>query len=105
MRKIHIQKTLGSLGRYLEVVVVDHDYREAYKIILEKVEIERGCMIPVSGTLDLSDAQMIVDELWNCGIRPSEGVGSAGQLAATQDHLQDMREIVSHQGLMAIEVK
>lgn len=38
-------------------------------------------------------AQMLMDQLWNCGIRPSEGSGSAGALAATQKHLEDMRQI------------
>jgi hypothetical protein len=39
-------------------------------------------------------AQRLMDELWHCGLRPSEGTGSAGSLKATQDHLQDMRKIV-----------
>jgi len=40
------------------------------------------------------DAQRFMDELWNVGIRPSEGTGSAGQLAATQAHLRDMQKLV-----------
>lgn len=43
--------------------------------------------------LDMSAAQKLMDELWNLGIRPTEGHGSTGQLAATQAHLQDMRTI------------
>ncbi len=39
-------------------------------------------------------AQQLMDELWNVGLRPSEGTGSAGSLAATQRHLGDMRSIV-----------
>lgn len=34
-----------------------------------------------------------MDQLWNCGLRPTEGSGSAGSLAATQRHLEDMRKI------------
>ena len=30
------------------------------------------------------EAQRLVDELWQCGVRPSEGTGSAGSLAATE---------------------
>lgn len=41
-----------------------------------------------------SEAQEIMDELWRNGIRPSEGSGSAGQLAAVQYHLEDMRKLV-----------
>lgn len=39
------------------------------------------------------EAQMLMDELWHCGLRPSEGSGSAGSLAATERHLKDMRTI------------
>ncbi len=39
-------------------------------------------------------AQQLIDDLWDCGLRPSEGSGSAGQLAATERHLKDMRTIV-----------
>lgn len=39
------------------------------------------------------DAQRLMDELWNCGLRPSEGTGSAGSLAATERHLKDMQTI------------
>jgi hypothetical protein len=39
------------------------------------------------------DAQLLMDELWNVGIRPSEGRGSAGAMAATERHLKDMQEI------------
>jgi hypothetical protein len=39
------------------------------------------------------EAQELMDMLWNCGVRPTE-VGSAGQLAATERHLADMRRLV-----------
>ena len=44
-------------------------------------------------SIDETAAQQLMDELWNCGLRPSEGTGSAGALAATQKHLEDMRKI------------
>jgi hypothetical protein len=44
-------------------------------------------------TLDRDSAQRLMDELWSVGLRPSEGTGSAGALAATERHLQDMRTI------------
>jgi len=34
-----------------------------------------------------TEAQHLMDELWNLGIRPTEGHGSTGQLAATEKHL------------------
>ena len=39
------------------------------------------------------EAQRLVDELWQCGVRPSEGTGSSGSLAATERHLADMRKV------------
>lgn len=43
--------------------------------------------------LSNQEAQALVDELWRCGLRPSEGAGSAGSLAATERHLKDMQTI------------
>lgn len=42
-------------------------------------------------------AQVLMDDLWECGIRPSEGHGSAGQLKAVENHLKDMRKITFKQ--------
>lgn len=44
--------------------------------------------------LDESSAQVLMDDLWQCGIRPTEGVGSAGAFAAQGRHLEDMRALV-----------
>jgi hypothetical protein len=41
-----------------------------------------------------SDAQNLMDELWNIGLRPAGGRGSAGQLDAIKYHLEDMRKLV-----------
>ena len=48
-------------------------------------------------------AQKLIDSLWDCGLRPSEGSGSAGQLAATQRHLEDMRKLLSKVPLVKTE--
>ncbi len=47
-----------------------------------------GLMLP----LELS--QQLMDALWDCGIRPSEGSGSAGALLATQNHLKDLQDVI-----------
>jgi hypothetical protein len=44
-------------------------------------------------SLTMHAAQLLMDELWHCGLRPTEGTGSAGSLAATERHLDDMRKI------------
>ena len=40
------------------------------------------------------EAQSLMDELWNCGLRPTSGAGSAGQLEAIQNHLKDLQKLV-----------
>ena len=49
---------------------------------------------PETFSLDMQVAQSLMDQLWACGVRPTEGRGSAGALAATQQHLEDMRRLV-----------
>ena len=39
------------------------------------------------------EAQELMDMLWNCGLRPTQGKSSAGQLDAVERHLADMRAI------------
>ncbi len=45
-------------------------------------------------SLEPEAAQQLMDELWRAGLRPTEGSGSAGQLASTLKHLEDMRSLV-----------
>ncbi len=44
-------------------------------------------------TMSNDDAQLLMDDLWHAGLRPTEGSGSAGSLLATEKHLKDWREI------------
>ena len=50
--------------------------------------------LPIAMSIPLDAAQELMDDLWRCGLRPSEGKGSAGQLAAVSYHLEDMRKLV-----------
>jgi hypothetical protein len=43
--------------------------------------------------LDAHYAQQLMDSLWQCGLRPSEGTGSAGAMRAVEKHLEDMRAL------------
>lgn len=53
-----------------------------------------GMEVPSTFQLDQDGAQQLMDELWRAGIRPTEGEGSAGQLAAVRDHLKDLQRLV-----------
>lgn len=54
---------------------------------------EPGDMAQPMLSLGIQQAQQLMDELWQCGLRPSEGTGSAGSLAATERHLKDMQAV------------
>jgi hypothetical protein len=60
---------------------------------VEFSKVDRGARTEPTIRLQWEDAQRLVDELWACGIRPSQGIGSAGQLGATEKHLADMQKI------------
>lgn len=57
------------------------------------VEQSPGLIIAPCLRLETQEAQRLMDELWDCGLRPSEGTGSAGSLASTERHLKDMQTI------------
>lgn len=50
---------------------------------------------PEMMNLTKEDCQSLIDALWEVGIRPTEGHGSTGQLAAVQDHLNDTRHLLT----------
>lgn len=64
--------------------------------LIMKTETEPGleAMEPTFA-LHFEAAQELMDQLWMAGLRPTEGSGSAGSLAATERHLADMRSIVA----------
>ena len=61
-------------------------------------ERKEGYVMEPQGTCSISrqTAQDLMDQLWMCGLRPTEGAGSAGALAATERHLRDMQRLVFH---------
>lgn len=60
---------------------------------LNLVPMEIGHKVMPTMELSFQEAQELMDELWRCGLRPTEGTGSAGALAAVEKHLNDMRQI------------
>lgn len=72
----------------------DLDHRDRKRIQFEATVLGDDALVS-EPSISLSEitAQRLMDQLWNCGFRPTEGSGSAGALAATQKHLDDMRKI------------
>lgn len=60
-------------------------------VLMEK--IDAGMEMPTALVLRREQAQELMDSLWNVGVRPTEGMGSAGSFAAQAAHLSDMRSI------------
>ena len=81
-----------GISLYARQMYSDKDFYTAQPVVFE--EAEEGNIIEPFATLSIQSAQQLMDELWNCGLRPTEGTGSAGSLKATEAHLEDMRTLV-----------
>ena len=68
----------------MECIGVEFKYRKATDPSME---------LPVAIRLQEKVTQQLMDEMWACGIRPSNGEGNIGELNATSCHLNDMRKI------------
>jgi len=66
----------------------------AVALPLEFKLCDPGIVSQPIATLSRNEAQTLMNDLWHCGYRPSNGEGSVGQLRATQRHLEDMRRLV-----------
>lgn len=85
----------GNWGRDLEVLLVDRSSKD-FAIVTDLILTHQtdGTIVEPSFKMSYEHAQQLMDDLWVCGLRPSEGTGSAGALASTQKHLDDMRKLV-----------
>jgi len=91
MHKPEIRAQSAPWMRAVQLLIRDGD-ATAEPIVMKRRE--PGIMLEPSLSLDPESAQTLMDDLWHCGFRPTEGTGSAGALAATQNHLNDMRKLV-----------
>ena len=105
MQKLEIRLLRAPLSwgpDTIEMYILDHETRSAVKELVFEA-VNQGEHIPVATRFKEDIAQQMMDQLWQAGLRPSEGTGSAGSLAATQNHLADMKQIAFH--ALKIEVK
>ena len=83
-------------AQYIWVFIDRWCGRKAY--MAKPLEFEEHEVFATDGTptfsMDQNAAQKFMDELWTCGLRPSEGSGSAGAMTAVEKHLADMQKIV-----------
>jgi hypothetical protein len=95
MLKIKCARPPFSMDGHVEFLMIDRDEDGKRAVVknLTLETVEQGAYLHPTGTLDQQSAQELMDNLWECGFRPSEGTGSAGAMAATEKHLADMRNI------------
>lgn len=91
--KTYIRAQSSPWNSGIELAILSEDKKTRVKeIIFERLD-ER--MPPeTSFQMDKDTAQTLMDDLWNAGLRPTEGTGSAGALRAVERHLEDMRRLV-----------
>ncbi len=81
--------------QYIQVFVDRYCDKKAYTA--KPLEFESRELFDSDGdpvfSMDQNAAQKFMDELWVAGLRPSEGSGSAGAMAAVERHLADMQKI------------
>ena len=92
MFKVYARKDFifRGIGLYL---LSEEDGVRSIATNIEFEQLKEGQEYSETMLLRDESAQALMDQLWDCGIRPTEGTGSAGALAATQKHLEDMRKI------------
>ena len=97
MMEIRATRQPAWWGDGVEIRILDRERREYVKTVTVETTQDNDCPeIPVAVRLRPDQAQMLMDNLWECGLRPTEGTGSAGALSATQRHLDDMKKVAFH---------
>ena len=91
-----VDKTPVYRGRGVQIRICemyDGKHSPCYVDLPTMRPLIEGQAIPPALNISESEAQQLCDALWEAGIRPTNGAGSTGQLAATQEHLADMKTI------------
>jgi len=94
--KTLIYATREEMGRGIDMRIMTQQREDGSASYVENLTMNTvgaGERIPVCIKLTNEEAKYMIDSLWQAGVRPSNGEGSSGQLAATQSHLEDMRTI------------
>ncbi len=93
--EVHVCRSFRHPGQYIQMFIDSYRGGEVYAA--KPLEFELRTMFEVDSepTLSMNQdmAQKLIDSLWDCGLRPSEGSGSAGAMLAVQEHLKDMKKI------------
>lgn len=92
MNKLRIHAQYEPLQRAISIYIVDGENVASNITFSER---EEGSFCDPTLRIDAHSAQVLMDDLWQCGLRPTAGKQSEGVITAQQLHLNDMRAIVS----------
>ena len=95
MMEIRATRQPAWWGDGVEIRILDRERREYVKDV-QMTLAKEGDEVPAAVHLRPDQAQALIDQLWECGLRPTEGTGSAGALAAVERHLADMKKVAFH---------
>ena len=95
LRDIKILANKNYVGDFIDLYIahVDDDRTRSVATNITFENMTEGAIYEPTLHIGLMEAQALMDSLWSCGLRPTEGKGSAGQLSATEAHLKDMQRI------------
>lgn len=81
-------------GPFIDIFFIDREANIRIKNIDYEVLKPDEDPGPTPFRIDIKAGQMLMDDLWQCGLRPTEGAGSAGAMRAAERHLADLRTIL-----------
>lgn len=95
MLRFFCRQAPWNSGIDLAVAAYNGDQLVAIAEPLVLTSAEPGRVYAADQGLHLSPeaAQELMDGLWQCGVRPTDGAGSAGAMAAAKAHIDDLRRI------------
>lgn len=88
--KLNIRAMYAPWHRGVELLVRDGTQ---YGIRVEMQPRGDGQNLDPTLTISETAAQVLMDDLWAAGIRPTEGAGSAGAMRRAEAHIEDLRKI------------
>jgi len=81
-------------GETAKVISTPTGFTRAPRAVRFQTEdVVPGAQHPCAIRFTDTEAQILMDSLWEAGIRPAAAAGSVGQLGAVERHLSDMRAI------------
>jgi hypothetical protein len=100
----HVRANSSSWSNSVEIAVFGRLNNGDTKVAAVQWEtIAESCELKPLLVIRKDHAQVLMDDLWNAGIRPTEGSGSAGAMRMAERHIQDLRAVAFK--LLGIEAK